>query len=102
LGPKVGTGMSSGHRLALRIARWWHRQQETSSERTPFVRMLPRVKGFAQRQHDTAALRATKQVDRFHRWSRRTWTGGAGRAVPEAVVILPRLRGPEPFRAGPG
>jgi hypothetical protein len=27
------------------IARWWHRQHDTSSDRTPFARMLPSVIG---------------------------------------------------------
>jgi hypothetical protein len=44
-GPNVGTGTLSGYRSALRIARWWHRQQDTKSERTPFSRMLPSVIG---------------------------------------------------------
>jgi hypothetical protein len=44
-GPKVGTGTSSDHRSALMIARWWHTQQHTSSDRTPFARMLPSVLG---------------------------------------------------------
>jgi hypothetical protein len=35
-GPNVGTGTSSGHGAALRIARWWHCQHDTSSDRTPF------------------------------------------------------------------
>jgi hypothetical protein len=41
----VGMGTSSGHRSALMIARWWHIQQHTSSDRTPLARMLPRVIG---------------------------------------------------------
>jgi hypothetical protein len=45
LGPNVGTGTSSGHRSALMIARWWHTQQHTSSDRTPLARMLPSVMG---------------------------------------------------------
>jgi hypothetical protein len=44
-GPNVGTGTSSDHRSALKIARWWHAQQHTSSDRTPLARMLPRVIG---------------------------------------------------------
>jgi hypothetical protein len=44
-GPNDGTGMSSDHRSALKIARWWHCQQHTSSERTPLARMLPRIIG---------------------------------------------------------
>jgi hypothetical protein len=28
-----------------KIARWWHNQQHTSSERTPLARMLPSVIG---------------------------------------------------------
>jgi hypothetical protein len=36
-GPNVGTGPSSGHVLALKIARSWHCQHVTSSERTPFA-----------------------------------------------------------------
>jgi hypothetical protein len=44
-GPNVGTGKSSGHGSALKIARWWHCQQHTSSDRTPLARMLPRVIG---------------------------------------------------------
>jgi hypothetical protein len=38
-------GTSSGHRSALMIARWWHIQQHTSSDRTPLARMLPSVIG---------------------------------------------------------
>jgi hypothetical protein len=37
-GPNVGTGTSSGHGSALMIARWWHCQQDTSSERADAVR----------------------------------------------------------------
>jgi hypothetical protein len=44
-GPNVGTGTWSGHGSALRIARWWHCQQDTSSDCTPLARMLPRVMG---------------------------------------------------------
>src|SRR5271157_1156088 len=44
-GPNDGTGTSSDHGSALRIARWWHCQQHTSSDRTPLARMLPRVIG---------------------------------------------------------
>jgi hypothetical protein len=44
-GPNAGTGTSSGQLSALRIARWWHIQQHTSSDRTPLARMLPRVIG---------------------------------------------------------
>jgi hypothetical protein len=40
-GPKDGTGTSSDHGSALRIARWWQIQQHTSSDRTPLARMLP-------------------------------------------------------------
>ena len=35
-GPNVGTGTSSDHGSALRIARRWHCQHDTSSDRTPF------------------------------------------------------------------
>ncbi len=45
LGPKVGTRTWSAQASTLKIARWWHCQQDTSSERTPFSRMLPRVIG---------------------------------------------------------
>jgi hypothetical protein len=38
-GPNVGTGTSSAQVSALRMARWWHCQQDTSSERTPFARV---------------------------------------------------------------
>jgi hypothetical protein len=41
-GPNVGTSTSSGHGSALKIARWWHCQHDTSSDRTPLARMLPR------------------------------------------------------------
>jgi hypothetical protein len=41
--PKAGTGTPSGHGSALKIARWWHCQQHTSSDRTPLARMLPKV-----------------------------------------------------------
>jgi hypothetical protein len=41
----IGTGTSSGHGSALRIVRWWHSQHNTSSDRTPLARMLPRVIG---------------------------------------------------------
>ena len=44
-GPKVGTRTWSAQASTLKIARWWHCQQDTSSERTPFSRMLPRVIG---------------------------------------------------------
>jgi hypothetical protein len=44
-GPNVGTGTSSAQLSALRMARWWHCQQDTASERTPFARTLPRVIG---------------------------------------------------------
>jgi hypothetical protein len=44
-GPNVGTGTWSGQGSALKIARWWHCQQHTSSDRTPLARMLPRVIG---------------------------------------------------------
>jgi hypothetical protein len=44
-GPNVGTGTSSDHGSALMIARWWHTQQHTSSDRTPLARMLPSVMG---------------------------------------------------------
>ena len=44
-GPNVGTGTSSDHGSALMIARWWHCQHVTSSDRTPLARMLPRVIG---------------------------------------------------------
>ena len=37
-----GTGMI-GSGSALRIARWWHSQQHTSSDRTPLARMLSNV-----------------------------------------------------------
>jgi hypothetical protein len=42
-GPNVGTGTSSDHGSALMIARWWHCQHDTSSDRTPLARMLPSV-----------------------------------------------------------
>jgi hypothetical protein len=41
-GPNDGTG---DHGSALRIVLWWHTQQHTSSDRTPFARMLPSVIG---------------------------------------------------------
>src|SRR5271154_3717465 len=44
-GPNAGTGVLSGHGSALRIARWWHSQHDTSSDRTPWARMLPSVIG---------------------------------------------------------
>jgi hypothetical protein len=44
-GPNVGTGVSSGHRSTLRMARWWHCQHDTASDRTPLSRMLPSVIG---------------------------------------------------------
>jgi hypothetical protein len=44
-GPNDGTGTSSDHGSALRVARWWHSQQHTSSDRTPLARMLSRVIG---------------------------------------------------------
>jgi hypothetical protein len=34
-GPNVGTGTSSDHWSALRIAQWWHSQHDMSSDRTP-------------------------------------------------------------------
>jgi hypothetical protein len=34
-----------GHGAALKIARWWHCQQDTPSDHTPFARMLPSVTG---------------------------------------------------------
>jgi hypothetical protein len=50
-GPNVGTGTRSGHGSALRIARWWHSEQHTSSDRTPLARMLPRVVGGPASRH---------------------------------------------------
>jgi hypothetical protein len=44
-GPDVRTGTSSDHGSALRIARWWHCQHDTSSDRTPLARMLASVIG---------------------------------------------------------
>jgi hypothetical protein len=44
-GPNFGTGTWSGHGSAFKIARWWHSQQHTSSDRTPLARMLPSVIG---------------------------------------------------------
>jgi hypothetical protein len=44
-GSNDGTGTSSGQRSALSTARWWQTQQHTSSDRTPFARMLPSVIG---------------------------------------------------------
>jgi hypothetical protein len=41
----LGTDTSSDHRSALKIARWWHCQHDTSSDRTPLARMLPSVIG---------------------------------------------------------
>src|SRR5580704_6669482 len=42
----AGIGTSSGHGSALSVARWWwHCQHDTSSDRTPLARMLPRVIG---------------------------------------------------------
>ena len=57
LGPHVGMGTSSGHRSALMIARWWHTQQHTSSDRTPFARMLPSVMGSIGSFKRPAAIR---------------------------------------------
>ena len=45
LGPNAGTGVLSGHGSALKIARCWQVQHDTSSDRTPFARMLPSVIG---------------------------------------------------------
>jgi hypothetical protein len=44
-GPNVGNGTSSDHVSAFKIARWWHCQHDTSSDRTPLAHMLPRVIG---------------------------------------------------------
>jgi hypothetical protein len=55
-GPNVGTGTSSDHGSALKIARW-HSQQHTSSERTPFARMLPTVIGSIGSLMRRAAIR---------------------------------------------
>jgi hypothetical protein len=44
-GPKVGTATSSGQRSALSTAWWWQFQQDTSSDLTPSLRMLPSVVG---------------------------------------------------------
>jgi hypothetical protein len=44
-GPNVGTGTSSGHGSAVMMVRWWQIQHDTSSDRTPFSRMLPSVIG---------------------------------------------------------
>jgi hypothetical protein len=44
-GPNTCTGISSGHGAALMVARWWQCQHVTSSDRTPFARMLPSVIG---------------------------------------------------------
>jgi hypothetical protein len=38
--PNDGTGTQSGHGSAIKIARWWHSQHDTSSHRTPLARML--------------------------------------------------------------
>jgi hypothetical protein len=43
-GPNDGTGTSSGHWSALSTAWWWQIQHYTASDRTPFSRMLPRVR----------------------------------------------------------
>jgi hypothetical protein len=55
-GPNVGTGTSSDHWSALKIARWWHCQQYTSSDRTPFARMLPSVTGSMGADRDCFAM----------------------------------------------
>jgi hypothetical protein len=57
LGRKTGTW--SGHGSALKIARWWHCQQHTSSVRTPLARMLPRVIGLLGADRGRLALPAT-------------------------------------------
>jgi hypothetical protein len=40
-----------------KIARWWHNQQHTSSERTPLARMLPSVIGSIGSLMRLAAIR---------------------------------------------
>jgi hypothetical protein len=41
--PNVGTGTWSGQASTFKMAWWWHCQQDTARERTPFSRVLPRV-----------------------------------------------------------
>jgi hypothetical protein len=56
-GPNDGTGTSLGQASALMIARWWHCQQDTSSDRTPFARMLLSVIGSIGSLMRLAAIR---------------------------------------------
>jgi hypothetical protein len=62
-GPNMGTGTLSGHRPAHRMARWWHCQHDTSSDRTPLARMLPSVIG------SIGSLKRGFARFRFHRAS---------------------------------
>jgi hypothetical protein len=78
-GPNVGTGTSSGHGSALKIARWWHSQQHTSSDRTPLARMLPRVIGSAVAERGRVVMLA-RVADRSGGWKDAvTAMAGAGR-----------------------
>jgi hypothetical protein len=45
MGPNVGTSTLSSHGCALKMARWWHCQHDTSSDRTRFERILARSIG---------------------------------------------------------
>jgi hypothetical protein len=56
-GPNVGTGTSSDHGSALKIARWWHCRHDTSSDRTPLLRMLRSVIGWIGSLKRVAAMR---------------------------------------------
>jgi hypothetical protein len=79
--PKVGTGTSSGQPIGAR-------DRPVVSERTPFVRMLPRVRVRPAEIPIRPRCAPPSRVDRFHRWSRHNWTGGAD------SVVRPGLRGP--------
>jgi hypothetical protein len=84
-GPKVGTGKSSDHGSALMIARWWHTQQHTSSDRTPLARMLPSVMGSIGSLERVAAMaRLYDTSSPSDRASRTTW--GATRRSTLSVL----------------
>lgn len=43
--PNHGTGTSSTQASTLSAPQWWHCQQHTASDRTPFARVLASLKG---------------------------------------------------------
>jgi hypothetical protein len=76
-GPNEGTGTSSGHASTFTARSWPQWRQVTSSPRTPFWRMLPRVIG---------RIGSSKRgiVGAFYPRPRRTGTGFGRRACSSA------------------